>query len=124
MHETSIDLNADMGESFGAWTMGDDAALMPWITSANVACGFHAGDPSTVAATTVALNNEVTAVQELSNGSVLVAGWFSGTLTLAGTPVTAALWQGGIAACQFHPEKSGLAGEAMLRRWLGWVAAP
>lgn len=48
---TSIDLNADMGESFGAWHMGDDAALMPWITSANVACGFHAGDPSTIAGT-------------------------------------------------------------------------
>jgi len=47
----SIDLNADMGESFGAWQMGDDAALMPWITSANVACGFHAGDPATIAAT-------------------------------------------------------------------------
>ncbi|MFN7781843.1 MAG: 5-oxoprolinase subunit PxpA [Lysobacterales bacterium] len=48
---TSIDLNADMGESFGAWHMGDDAALMPCVTSANVACGFHAGDPSTIAAT-------------------------------------------------------------------------
>jgi UPF0271 protein len=53
----TIDLNADMGESFGAWTMGDDAALMPWITSANVACGFHAGDPATIAAT-VALARE------------------------------------------------------------------
>ncbi|MGH8279619.1 MAG: LamB/YcsF family protein [Gammaproteobacteria bacterium] len=40
-----IDLNADLGESFGAWRMGDDAGVMPWITSANVACGFHAGDP-------------------------------------------------------------------------------
>lgn len=40
-----IDLSADLGESFGAWTMGDDAALLPLITSANVACGFHAGDP-------------------------------------------------------------------------------
>jgi len=49
--ERSIDLNADMGESFGAWRMGDDAALMPWISSANVACGFHAGDPATIAAT-------------------------------------------------------------------------
>jgi 5-oxoprolinase (ATP-hydrolysing) subunit A len=47
----SIDLNADMGESFGAWNMGDDAALMPLITSANIACGFHAGDPATIAAT-------------------------------------------------------------------------
>jgi UPF0271 protein len=51
MQNKSIDLNADMGESFGAWTMGDDAALMPWVTSANVACGFHAGDPATIAAT-------------------------------------------------------------------------
>ena len=40
-----------------------------------------------------------------------------------GTPVTAAVGQGGIAACQFHPEKSGAVGEAMLRRWLAWVAA-
>lgn len=41
----AIDLNCDMGESFGAWTMGEDAAVMPWISSANIACGFHAGDP-------------------------------------------------------------------------------
>jgi glutamine amidotransferase len=40
----------------------------------------------------------------------------------AGTPVTAAVWQGTIAACQFHPEKSAEAGTAMLRRWLAWVA--
>jgi len=42
----TVDLNCDMGESFGAWTLGQDAELMPLITSANVACGFHAGDPS------------------------------------------------------------------------------
>lgn len=41
----AIDLNADLGESFGAWTMGDDAALLEVVSSANVACGFHAGDP-------------------------------------------------------------------------------
>jgi 5-oxoprolinase (ATP-hydrolysing) subunit A len=40
-----VDLNADLGESFGAWTLGDDAAVMGSITSANVACGYHAGDP-------------------------------------------------------------------------------
>jgi len=44
----SIDLNCDMGESFGAWTMGADAQVMPWITSANIACGFHAGDFMTI----------------------------------------------------------------------------
>jgi UPF0271 protein len=40
-----IDINSDVGESFGIYTLGDDAALMPYITSANIACGFHAGDP-------------------------------------------------------------------------------
>jgi 5-oxoprolinase (ATP-hydrolysing) subunit A len=44
----SIDLNADLGEGFGAWRMADDAALLELVTSANVACGFHAGDPSTM----------------------------------------------------------------------------
>lgn len=42
----TIDLNADLGESFGPWTMGQDEALMTSITSANIACGFHAGDPT------------------------------------------------------------------------------
>lgn len=43
-----MDLNADLGESFGSWTMGDDAAIFPLITSASVACGLHAGDPVTM----------------------------------------------------------------------------
>jgi UPF0271 protein len=43
-----IDLNCDMGESYGAWKMGDDAGIMPLISSANVACGFHGGDPATI----------------------------------------------------------------------------
>ena len=46
-----IDLNADLGESFGPWRMGQDEALMTSITSANVACGFHAGDPTVMRAT-------------------------------------------------------------------------
>ncbi|WP_226553201.1 LamB/YcsF family protein [Celeribacter naphthalenivorans] len=45
------DLNSDIGEGFGDWTKGDDAALMQVITSANVACGFHAGDPDVMART-------------------------------------------------------------------------
>jgi len=52
-----IDLNCDMGESFGAYTIGMDAEVMPHITSANIACGFHAGDP-VVMAKTVALAKE------------------------------------------------------------------
>jgi UPF0271 protein len=43
-----IDLNCDMGESYGAWKMGADAEVMPYITSANIAAGFHAGDPATI----------------------------------------------------------------------------
>jgi UPF0271 protein len=43
-----IDLNADVAESFGRWRLGDDAALLPLLTSANVACGFHAGDARTI----------------------------------------------------------------------------
>jgi 5-oxoprolinase (ATP-hydrolysing) subunit A len=49
--DRSIDLNADIGEGFGPWRMGEDGALMEVITSANVACGFHAGDPSIMAST-------------------------------------------------------------------------
>ncbi|MCM4081731.1 LamB/YcsF family protein [Paractinoplanes hotanensis] len=45
---SSVDLNADLGEGFGRWTLGDDDALLGIVTSANVACGFHAGDPSTM----------------------------------------------------------------------------
>lgn len=43
---TAIDLNSDLGESFGAWTMGDDTAIFQLVSSANVACGFHAGSPA------------------------------------------------------------------------------
>ncbi|MXQ07961.1 5-oxoprolinase subunit PxpA [Alphaproteobacteria bacterium GH1-50] len=47
----SIDLNSDMGEAFGPWRMGDDTQLLDVVTSANVACGYHAGDPDTMAET-------------------------------------------------------------------------
>lgn len=47
----TIDLNCDMGESFGRYTLGQDAALMPLITSTNIACGYHAGDPLVMQAT-------------------------------------------------------------------------
>jgi len=47
-NQKCIDINCDMGESFGVWRMGDDAAVMPLVTSANIACGFHGGDPATI----------------------------------------------------------------------------
>src|SRR5579859_7640561 len=46
-----LDVNADLGESFGRWKLGDDEQLMPHVTSVNVAAGFHAGDPTTIATT-------------------------------------------------------------------------
>ena len=46
-----MDLNSDLGEGFGAWRMGDDAAMLAIVSSANVACGFHAGDPLTILST-------------------------------------------------------------------------
>lgn len=57
----SVDLNSDMGEAFGRWTLGDDAALLQVVSSANVACGFHAGDPSVMMRTLrTAADNDVT----------------------------------------------------------------
>lgn len=49
-----MDLNADLGESFGRWTLGDDEAMLGLVTSANVACGFHAGDATTLRRTCAA----------------------------------------------------------------------
>ncbi|SEJ25954.1 UPF0271 protein [Pseudooceanicola nitratireducens] len=49
--QPKVDLNADMGESFGPWVMGQDAAILDIVTSANIACGFHAGDPNVMART-------------------------------------------------------------------------
>lgn len=46
-----VDINCDLGESYGAFKVGNDAEIMPYITSANIACGFHAGDPITIAQT-------------------------------------------------------------------------
>jgi UPF0271 protein len=51
---TRIDMNCDMGESYGAWTMGNDAAVLQFVSSANIACGFHGGDPATMRKTVAA----------------------------------------------------------------------
>lgn len=51
MSTVTIDLNADLGEGFGVWRLGDDDAMLDVVTSANIACGFHAGDPAGLART-------------------------------------------------------------------------
>jgi len=58
----NIDLNCDIGESYGAWSMGQDAQVMPWITSANIACGFHAGDFSTMQQTVALAKQHAVAI--------------------------------------------------------------
>ena len=57
-----IDLNCDMGESFGAYRIGDDEAILPHVTSVNVACGFHGGDPAVMRATIAAAQKHGVAV--------------------------------------------------------------
>ncbi len=57
-----IDLNADAGESFGRWRLGNDEALLPRVTSVNVACGWHAGDPSTMRASVALAKNSGTSL--------------------------------------------------------------
>lgn len=51
MGQLAIDINCDLGESFGNWRMGDDEGIMPLVTTANIACGFHGGDPLVMART-------------------------------------------------------------------------
>ncbi len=78
-----IDLNSDLGESFGRWTLGDDAALMMSITSANVACGYHAGDPG-VMRSTVSLARDAGVAVGAHPGFPDLAGF--GRRNMAATP--------------------------------------
>lgn len=56
----SVDLNCDLGEGFGSWITGNDEAILPYVSSANIACGFHAGDPSIMMKTiALALKHQV-----------------------------------------------------------------
>jgi 5-oxoprolinase (ATP-hydrolysing) subunit A len=58
----AIDLNCDLGEAFGAWTMGEDESLLRVVSSASIACGFHAGDPSTMRRTCAAAGESGVAI--------------------------------------------------------------
>lgn len=71
--QTLVDLNADAGESFGRWKLGDDDRLIPMMTSVNVACGWHAGDPATMRASV-----------ELAHGSGVAVGAHPGFPDLTG----------------------------------------
>jgi UPF0271 protein len=72
---TVVDLNSDLGESFGVWQLGDDAAMLEIVSSANVACGFHAGDPSTLRTVCAqAAANDVTIGAQVSYPDLLGFG--------------------------------------------------
>jgi UPF0271 protein len=58
----TVDLNCDLGESYGSWRLGDDAAMLALVSSANVACGFHAGDPTVMRQTTSTAAREGVAI--------------------------------------------------------------
>ena len=106
-----IDLNADLGEGFGAWVMGADEALLDQVTSANIACGFHAGDPRTMdaavamaAARGVAIGAHVSypdlvGDQQLASAlgqAVAAYGSELSVLILAGSPAAEVLRQQGL----------------------------
>ena len=105
----AIDLNSDLGESFGVWAMGDDLAMLDIVTSANVACGFHAGDPAGILKTLHAAKARGVAVgahvgyrdlagfgrrnmdpssEELVGDVIYQIGALQGLATAAGTRVT------------------------------------
>lgn len=103
-----IDLNSDIGESFGSYTMGDDAAVMKSITSANVACGFHAGDPL-VLKTTVELCSKMNVAVGAHPGYPDLSGF--GRRNMACTPdevYSDCLYQIGAVAAFCHANGLGL----------------
>jgi len=86
--KASIDLNCDLGESFGAYTLGRDAEILPYVTSANIACGFHAGDPS-VMQRTVKLAMEAGAAIGAHPGLPDLAGFGRRTIDVSASEVYA-----------------------------------
>ncbi len=86
----NMDLNSDLGESFGAWRMGDDDAMLKIVTSANVACGFHAGDPAGILHTLrAAAENGVTVGAHV--GYPDLAGFGRRNMDMASADLTAAV---------------------------------
>jgi UPF0271 protein len=86
----SIDLNADVGESVGPWPMGEDDHLIPFVTSVNIACGFHAGDPVTIART-VQLADDAGAAIGAHPGYPDLLGFGRRDMALSETEIEAAI---------------------------------
>ena len=75
---TQIDLNSDLGEGFGPWSMGDDQAMLGVVTSANIACGGHAGDPETMHRTLAIAAQNAEALGVAARSRFKVSNWFQG----------------------------------------------
>lgn len=126
----SIDINSDLGESFGAWSMGDDDAMLDIVTSANVACGFHAGDPAGIlrtlkaaAARQVSIGAHVSypdkvgfgrrnmdvASDELTADVIYQIGALQGLAQAAGTRVSYVKPHGALYNTIAHDRRQGLA---------------
>ncbi|MET3716702.1 5-oxoprolinase subunit PxpA [Pseudomonas sp. PvP001] len=132
----SIDINSDLGESFGAWSMGDDDAMLDIVTSANVACGFHAGDPAGIlrtlqaaAARQVSIGAHVSypdkvgfgrrnmdvASDELTADVIYQIGALQGLAQAAGTCVSYVKPHGALYNTIAHDRRQGLAVIAAIR---------
>lgn len=126
----SIDLNSDLGESFGQWKMGDDSAMLDIVSSANVACGFHAGDPVGILKTLTAAAQKGVAVgahvaypdlvgfgrrnmdmssDELTASVIYQIGALQGLAKAAGTTVRYVKPHGALYNTIAHDERQGLA---------------
>lgn len=125
-----IDLNSDLGESYGQWTLGDDSAILALVSSANVACGFHAGSPDVILATVRAAARQGVAVgahvsypdlvgfgrrnmdlshDELVADVIYQIGALQGMAAAAGTRVRYVKPHGALYNTIAHNEKQGLA---------------
>jgi UPF0271 protein len=125
-----VDLNADLGESFGNWRSGEDEALLGVVSSANIACGFHAGDPTTVRATTRRAAEQGVAVgahvsypdlagfgrrfldmsrEELTDAMLYQLGALAGFARVAGTRMTYVKPHGALYNALLHHEEQALA---------------
>ncbi|MBA1200698.1 LamB/YcsF family protein [Pseudomonas capeferrum] len=126
----TIDINSDLGESYGQWRMGDDAAMLEVVTSANVACGFHAGDPAGILRTLKAAHRKNVAIgahvsypdkvgfgrrnmdvasDELTADVIYQIGALQGLATAAGTHVRYVKPHGALYNTIAHDRRQGLA---------------
>jgi 5-oxoprolinase (ATP-hydrolysing) subunit A len=132
----TLDLNSDLGESFGRWELGDDEAMLALVTSANVACGFHAGDPTTLRRTCAgAVQHDVVvgaqvgyrdlagfgrrfidvAPNELADDVVYQIGALDGMCRVAGTAVRYVKPHGALYNAIVHHEEQAAAVVAAVR---------